>query len=65
MSGAGTDEVGGDCMTCEEGTDERCRESRRSCGHHCNCAWTHAICHWCDAEFGDTAVFPDEAMADA
>jgi hypothetical protein len=52
-------------MTCEEGTDERCRESRRSCGHHCNCAWTHAICHWCDAEFGDTAVFPDEAMADA
>lgn len=45
-----------DCLTCAEGFlaegDERCPNAKRPCGHHCNCLWTHDLCHWCDA-------FPD------
>lgn len=42
------------CYSCgEEQPKGECRESRRPCGHHCNCAWVQDICHWCHEEFGE------------
>lgn len=38
------------CATCSEMPGEllgECPQSRRPCGHHCNCSWIHDSCHWC------------------
>lgn len=46
-----------DCSSCgytEEESDIRnneCPQSRRPCGHHCNCSWTQDECCWCGKEF--------------
>jgi predicted Zn-dependent protease with MMP-like domain len=55
-----------DCITCGGSSDavqDRCRKSKRACGHHCNHIWTHDICHWCGLEIGDEGelIEPDEA----
>jgi len=54
-----------DCITCPEHQAyldqgevspyplNECPESKRSCGHHCNCSWVYDHCHWCDKEFGE------------
>ncbi len=43
-----------ECFTCGEGQPrDECQYSQRTCGHHCNCAWTQDICHWCGKEFGE------------
>jgi len=61
-----------DCLTCTEvpademGADDCCPESRRPCGHHCNCVWIQDCCHWCDGEFdedGETWRVPLKAPA--
>lgn len=43
------------CITCGEieGIEGECSDSKRPCGHHCNCSWIHDYCHWCDTEFGE------------
>lgn len=42
-----------DCISCGEGmSGGDCPESKRPCGHHCNCSWVHDRCHWCNKEFG-------------
>ena len=41
------------CDSCDEGLPHNdCPNSKRPCGHHCNCSWTQDICHWCGKEFG-------------
>lgn len=45
-----------ECLDCEEGMEDKCPESKRSCGHHCNHAWTHDKCCWCGEEFGGDEV---------
>lgn len=51
-----------ECLTCGEQADDtmfnECPESRRSCGHHCNCSWVHDCCHWCGAEIGEADSEP-------
>lgn len=43
-----------DCDTCGSGQEhERCPNSQKSCGHHCDHTWTHDTCCWCGAVFGD------------
>ena len=44
-----------ECWTCAEGVgfEGECPESKRRCGHHCNCVWVHDCCHWCGAEVGE------------
>lgn len=42
-----------DCVSCGEVPEHECPKSERPCGHHCNHSWTHDICHWCGAEFGE------------
>ena len=46
-----------DCISCEEGlpTNE-CLNSKRKCGHHCNHAFTHDSCCWCNYIFGSENV---------
>ena len=29
----------------------QCPKSKRVCGHHCNCVWTHDDCCWCGKDF--------------
>lgn len=42
-----------DCYSCGEGMPGgECPNSKRACGHHCNCSWVHDHCHWCGKEFG-------------
>lgn len=42
-----------DCIDCGEGTPANdCAKSKRSCGHHCNHAWSHDGCCWCGREWG-------------
>lgn len=43
-----------ECISCgEEIPEGDCPQSKRPCGHHCDCSWIHDICHWCGAEFGE------------
>ena len=43
-----------ECISCPEGMPlHECPESKRPCGHHCNCSWVHDVCHWCGSEFGE------------
>lgn len=52
----GNEVVGADCYSCgEPGADHPCPNSKRPCGHHCNCSWVHDRCHWCGKEFGEEA----------
>ena len=47
-------EIDEECSSCAEGMPlNECPNSKRPCGHHCNCSWTQDICHWCDKEFGE------------
>lgn len=50
-------DVSGDdlgCISCGERMPEgECPQSKRPCGHHCDCSWLHDVCHWCGAEFGE------------
>lgn len=47
-------EPAGDCISCEEEMPEHeCPESKRPCGHHCNCSWCHDKYCWCGREFGE------------
>lgn len=41
------------CLSCREGAPlDECPESKRPCGHHCNCSWQLDVCHWCGGQFG-------------
>jgi hypothetical protein len=46
-----------ECITCiEDPPDARrgeCPNSRRPCGHHCNCSWIHDACCWCGWKEGE------------
>lgn len=42
-----------DCYSCGEPAAGKCPDSKRPCGHHCNCSWTNDRCHWCGKEFGE------------
>lgn len=50
-----------ECNTCSEPIfeDEKCPNSEKPCGHHCNHSWTHDHCCWCgkecDCEENDTS----------
>jgi len=43
------------CGSCGEHGPKlgECSASKRICGHHCNCSWTHDECCWCGEEFGE------------
>lgn len=43
-----------ECLTCGEldGAEGECPNSKRPCGHHCNCSWIHDCCHWCGGTGG-------------
>ena len=45
--------VNDECLSCSEDDDEKCPNSRRPCGHHCNHSWTHDACDWCGKEWGE------------
>jgi len=48
-----------ECVSCGEETPRaECPESKRPCGHHCNCSWVHDHCCWCGAEFGEEVKAP-------
>jgi hypothetical protein len=52
-------EVIAECASCEEGIPrDDCPQSKRPCGHHCNCSWTQDVCCWCGKEFDEE---PDSA----
>jgi hypothetical protein len=43
-----------ECSSCwEECPKHECPNSKRECGHHCNCSWTQDQCCWCKKEFGE------------
>lgn len=43
-----------ECAACPEGIPKgECKQSKRPCGHHCNCSFEHDHCHWCDKWFGE------------
>ncbi len=48
--GSGEDQV---CYSCGEPAAGACPNSKRPCGHHCNCSWTNDRCHWCGKEWGE------------
>lgn len=45
-----------ECMTCTDGSEadkaDKCPNSKRECGHHCDCSWSQDKCCWCGKEFG-------------
>lgn len=45
-----------ECIDCAEGVNpfDKCPQSKRPCGHHCNCVWVHDHCHWCGMESEET-----------
>jgi len=50
------DECVKDCATCGEGSEcplGECENSKRACGHHCNCIWTQDSCCWCGYELSE------------
>lgn len=52
--GGNVSAIDAECGTCGGDIPENeCPQSKRSCGHHCNCVWVHDECHWCGAVFGD------------
>ncbi len=41
-----------ECISCDERAAKGgCADSDRTCGHHCNHAWTDFKCCWCREEF--------------
>jgi hypothetical protein len=45
-----------DCEACyypddPEIRDDKCPNSERPCGHHCNHSWSHDECCWCGKEW--------------
>lgn len=48
-----------ECYSCGDPAAGTCPQSKRPCGHHCNCSWVHDHCHWCDKEFGETPAAAD------
>jgi hypothetical protein len=45
---------GDECLSCPVVAEAReCAESKRPCGHHCNCSWTQDECCWCGEKFGE------------
>lgn len=44
-----------DSLEAESGIPEKCPESKRPCGHHCNHIWTHDSCCWCGVEIKQEA----------
>lgn len=45
----------GRCTSCNDEVQGSvsCKESRRTCGHHCECSWLWDKCCWCGEEFGE------------
>lgn len=42
------------CVSCTEDIPKNeCPNSKRKCGHHCNCCWTQDVCCWCEKTFGE------------
>lgn len=42
------------CLSCgEDMPRNECPNSKRACGHHCDCSWEQDRCCWCGAVFGD------------
>lgn len=41
-----------------------CKDSKRPCGHHCNCSWIHDCCHWCFIELlgDDVKAYPSSCI---
>lgn len=48
-----------ECLTCGEvdNAEGECPNSKRPCGHHCNCSWIHDCCHWCGAEMDEDGEY--------
>lgn len=55
----------GPCSTSVTGCDsccfgridgDNCPSSQRECGHHCNHSWSHDLCCWCGAKFGEVGA---------
>lgn len=48
-------DIDSECASCEEDVPDaprgECPNSKRDCGHHCNCSWTQDACCWCGIEF--------------
>lgn len=53
----------GECVSCGESPSPLCSESKRGCGHHCNCSWVHDKCCWCGVEFGEDAQASTSAQS--
>jgi len=48
--------LGTACFSCgQEMPTEQCPNSKRRCGHHCNCSWEQDECCWCGERFGEAA----------
>lgn len=65
------------CLSCAEEIPEgecpECPNSKRPCGHHCDCSWVQDECCWCGAIFGDVddpsfgrprPVLPERALGE-
>lgn len=51
---------GGDLTTAPEDKD-KCPQSKRACGHHCNHSWSHDVCHWCNKRwYGGIIPWPTQ-----
>lgn len=49
------------CTSCDERMPLReCPQSKRACGHHCNCSWTQDVCHWCGQTFSEDTKPPEK-----
>lgn len=51
-----------ECVSCDEEAEEKCSQSKRACGHHCNHVWSHCECCWCGMEFGEIEESPEIEM---
>lgn len=43
------------CESCAQGiAGNECPQTKRPCGHHCECLWSQDVCHWCGVEITDS-----------
>lgn len=47
------DVMNSECATCGTDETEKCPNSLRACGHHCNHSWSHDECCWCGKKWGE------------
>lgn len=53
-------EIDDECSTCDCGDEatesDKCPNSQRQCGHHCNHSWSHESCCWCGKVWNEVGV---------